>query len=77
MPFFEGTLTATLILVAYGLVSCKKEVPEQPTKRDWVSAVDYDIIGLSYYPLWREISLTKRRTKIQEWSSTHHQRKVA
>ena len=32
---------------------------------------------MSFYPLWREISLTKRRTKIQKWSSAQHQRTVA
>jgi len=32
---------------------------------------------MSFYPLWREISLTKRRTKIQKWSSAQHQRRVA
>ena len=33
-------LPHSLILVAFALVSCQKKVPEQPTKRDWVSAVD-------------------------------------
>jgi len=52
-------------------------VPEQPTKRDWVSAVDYDIIGLSFHPLWHGKSLTIGRTKIQELGSAHHKRTVA
>ena len=38
-------------------------MPEQPTKRDWVSAVDYDIIGLSFYPLWHGKSLTENEPK--------------
>jgi hypothetical protein len=60
-PFFEETLTPTLILVAFGLVSCQKKVPEQPTKRDWISSVDYDIIGLSFYPLRHGKSLTENK----------------
>ena len=60
---FEGTLPPSLILVAFGLVSSQKKVPEQPTKRDWVSAVDYDIIGLSFYPLWHGKSLTENEPK--------------
>jgi arabinogalactan endo-1,4-beta-galactosidase len=62
-PLFEETLTPTLILVAFGLVSCQKKVPEQAVKRDWVSAVDYDIIGLSFYPLWHGKSLTENEPK--------------
>jgi arabinogalactan endo-1,4-beta-galactosidase len=76
-PLFEKTLTPTLILVAFGLVSCQKKVPEEPTKRFWISSVDYDMIGLSFYPLWHGKSLTEGRTKIQEWSSAQHQRTVA
>jgi len=77
LPFFEGTLTPTLILVTFAMVSCQKKVPEQPTKRDWVSAVDYDIIGLSFYPLWHGKSLTERRTKIHELRTAQHHRRVA
>jgi hypothetical protein len=40
-PLFEKTLTLTLILVAFGLVSCQKKVPEQAIKRN-----------MSFYPLW-------------------------
>ena len=39
-----------------------------------INTVDYDIIGLSFYPLWHGKSLTELRTKIQELSSAHHQR---
>jgi len=39
--------------------------------------VDYDMIGLSFYPLWHGKSLTEGRTKIQAWSSAYHQRTVA
>jgi len=59
-------MDTALILVAFDLVSCQKKVPEQAAKKD-----------MSFYPLWREISLTKRRTKIQKWSSAQHQRRVA
>jgi hypothetical protein len=62
-PLFEKTLTLTLILVAFGLVSCQKKVPEQAAKRD-----------MSFSPLRHGKSLTDRRTKIQEWSSAQHQR---
>lgn len=77
LPFFEETLTPNLIKVAFGLVSCQKKVSEQAAKRFWISAVDYDMIGLSFYPLWHGKSLTEGRTKIQEWSSAQHQRTVA
>jgi hypothetical protein len=40
---FEKTLTPTLILVAFGLVSCQKKVPEQAAKRD-----------MSFFPLGSE-----------------------
>jgi arabinogalactan endo-1,4-beta-galactosidase len=39
--------------------------------------VDYDMIVLSFYPLWHGKSLTEGRTKIQAWSSAYHQRTVA
>jgi hypothetical protein len=42
-PFFEETLTPTLILVAFGLVSCQKKMPEQAAKRD-----------MSFFPLGSE-----------------------
>jgi len=32
---------------------------------------------MSFYPLRHGKSLTERRTKIQEWSSAHHQHTVA
>jgi hypothetical protein len=63
---FEGTLTTTLIKVAFVMDSCQKKVPEQATKRD-----------MSFYPLWHGKSLTEGRTKIQEWSSAYHQPTVA
>jgi hypothetical protein len=47
LPFFEGNLTPSLILVAFGLVSCQKKEPEQAAKRD-----------MSFYPLWHGKSLT-------------------
>ena len=40
---FEGTLTPTLILVAFGLVSCQKKASEQAAKRD-----------MSFFPLGSE-----------------------
>jgi hypothetical protein len=43
----QKTLTLTLILVAFGLVSCQKKVPEQAAKRD-----------MSFYPLGLGKSLT-------------------
>jgi hypothetical protein len=52
LPFFEGTLTPSLILVAFGLVSCQKKVPEQAVKRD-----------MSFYPLWLGKSLTENEPK--------------
>jgi arabinogalactan endo-1,4-beta-galactosidase len=33
--------------------------------------------NMSFYPLWHGKSLTERRTKIQEWCSAQHQRRVA
>ena len=42
---------------------------------DWffnnVSTVDYDIIGLSYYPIWHGKSLTNLQTVLNNLSSTH------
>jgi hypothetical protein len=66
LPFFEGTLTATLIKVAFGLVSCQKKEPEQAAKRD-----------MSFYPLWHGKSLTEPRTKIHELRTAQHHRRVA
>jgi hypothetical protein len=43
LPFFEGTLTPTLILVTFAMVSCQKKVPEQTAKRD-----------MSFFPLGSE-----------------------
>ena len=51
-PLFEKTLTLTLILVAFGLVSCQKKVPEQAAKR-----------YISFYPLWLGKSLTENEPK--------------
>ena len=65
-PLFEKTLTLTLILVAFGLVSCQKKVPEQAAKRD-----------MSFYPLGLGKSLTERRTKIHELRTAQHHRRVA
>ncbi|MEN8812602.1 MAG: glycosyl hydrolase 53 family protein [Candidatus Arcticimaribacter sp.] len=43
---------------------------------DWffnqVNQIDYDIIGLSYYPIWHGKSLTTLKTKMQELSNTHN-----
>jgi hypothetical protein len=41
-------------------------MPEQAAKRD-----------MSFYPLWNGKSLTEGRTKIKEWSSAQHHRRVA
>jgi hypothetical protein len=60
-PLFEKTLTLTLILVAFGLVTCKKEVSEQAAKRD-----------MSFYPLRHGKSLTERRTEILKSCSAQH-----
>ena len=37
-----------------------------------LTSVDYDIIGLSYYPLWHGKSLTELKTKMLELSEAHH-----
>jgi arabinogalactan endo-1,4-beta-galactosidase len=37
-----------------------------------LTSVDYDIIGLSYYPIWHGKSLTELRTKMQELSETYN-----
>ena len=37
-----------------------------------LTSVDYDIIGLSYYPIWHGKSLTELKTKMQELSKTHN-----
>ena len=59
---FEETLTLTLILVAFGLVSCQKKVPEQAAKRD-----------MSFYPLWHGKSLTENEPKSRNgvWPNTN------
>lgn len=36
-----------------------------------LTSVDYDIMGLSYYPIWHGKSLTELRSKIQELSEIH------
>ncbi len=36
------------------------------------TSVDYDIIGLSYYPIWHGKSLTELKIKIQELSKTYN-----
>lgn len=37
-----------------------------------LTTVDYDIIGLSYYPIWHGKSLADLEAKMQELSDTHH-----
>jgi len=37
-----------------------------------VSTLDYDIIGLSYYPIWHSKSLENLETKMQELSENHN-----
>lgn len=37
-----------------------------------VSSLDYDIIGLSYYPIWHGKSLNDLRTKMLNLSATHN-----
>ncbi|WP_366837396.1 glycosyl hydrolase 53 family protein [Lutibacter sp.] len=43
---------------------------------DWffnqVNTLDYDIIGLSYYPRWHGKSLNNLKTKMQDLSKIHH-----
>lgn len=45
---------------------------------DWffnqLTRVDYDIIGLSYYPIWHGKSLPKLKTKMLELSETHNKK---
>ncbi len=45
---------------------------------DWffnqVSVLDYDIIGLSYYPIWHGKSLDDLKTKMQHLSETHNKK---
>lgn len=39
---------------------------------DQMSLIDYDIIGLSFYPIWHGKSLQELKQKIDELSSTHN-----
>jgi len=39
-----------------------------------VSVLDYDIIGLSYYPIWHEKSLNNLKIKMQYLSDTHNKK---
>ena len=45
---------------------------------DWfftqVNQIDYDIIGLSYYPIWHGKSLTALNTRMQELSNIHNKK---
>jgi arabinogalactan endo-1,4-beta-galactosidase len=45
---------------------------------DWffnqISAIDYDIIGLSYYPIWHGKSLNNLKTKMQQLSDLHNKK---
>ncbi len=45
---------------------------------DWffnqVNTLDYDIIGLSYYPIWHGKSLNNLKTKMQHLSETHNKK---
>lgn len=45
---------------------------------DWffnqVNMIDYDIIGLSYYPIWHGKSLTDLKEKMQNLSNSHHKK---
>jgi len=47
---------------------------------DWffnqVNTLDYDIIGLSYYPIWHGKSLNNFKTKMQNLSETHNKKIV-
>ncbi|WP_025663488.1 glycoside hydrolase family 53 protein [Aquimarina megaterium] len=47
---------------------------------DWfynqVSVLDYDIIGLSYYPIWHGKSLNNLKTKMQNLSETYNKKIV-
>ena len=45
---------------------------------DWfftqVNQIDYDIIGLSYYPIWHGKSLTALKNRMQELSNIHNKK---
>ena len=41
---------------------------------DRVSTLDYDIIGLSYYPIWHGKSLNNLKTKMQDLSEAYHKK---
>lgn len=45
---------------------------------DWfftqLNQIDYDIIGLSYYPIWHGKSLTALKTRMQELSNIHNKK---
>jgi arabinogalactan endo-1,4-beta-galactosidase len=43
---------------------------------DQVSDLDYDIIAISYYPVWHGKSLTNLKTKMQNISATHNKKIV-
>jgi arabinogalactan endo-1,4-beta-galactosidase len=43
---------------------------------DQVSVLDYDIIGLSYYPIWHGKSLSNLKNKMQQLSGTHNKKIV-
>jgi len=47
---------------------------------DWffnqVDTLDYDIIGLSYYPIWHGKSLNNLKTQMQQLSETHHKQVI-
>ena len=43
--------------------------------RDIISIVDYDIIGLSYYPIWHGKSLNNLKAKMQ-YLGNAHQKKI-
>jgi arabinogalactan endo-1,4-beta-galactosidase len=45
---------------------------------DWffnqIRAIDYDFIGLSFYPIWHGKSLNSLKTKMQQLSNTHNKK---
>jgi arabinogalactan endo-1,4-beta-galactosidase len=45
---------------------------------DWffnqIRAIDYDFIGLSFYPIWHGKSLNNLKTKMQQLSNTHNKK---
>lgn len=45
---------------------------------DWffnqIRAIDYDIIGLSFYPIWHGKSLNNLKAKMQQLSNTHNKK---